>query len=63
MGWKSVAVIERWLLYRDGNVWKLCHLKLELVGCINEVTALQSNEYTEVPLYNLTHTLTRTILL
>ena len=29
----------------------VCHLRLELVGCSNEVTAFQSDHYTEVPLY------------
>ena len=47
MGWELVAVLERWLLYRDGNVWnELCHLKLELVGCIKWGDCL-----TEWPLY------------
>ena len=33
---------------------ELCHLELELHvgGCNNEVAALQSDRYTEVPLYN-----------
>ena len=43
MGRESMAVIERWLLYRDG-------IELEQVGCNSEVIALQSDHYTEVPL-------------
>ena len=30
---------------------ELCHLKVQRVGCNNEVTALQSDCITEVPLY------------
>ena len=30
---------------------ELCHLDLELGGCNNEVAALQSDRYSEVPLH------------
>ena len=47
-----MAVIERWLLYRHANLYMdLSHLGLELGGCNNEMAALQSDCYTEVPLY------------
>ena len=39
---------------------ELCHLELELDGCNNEVAALQSDSYTEVPLYMNGFTATRT---
>ena len=45
LGQKLVAVLERWLLYRD----ELCCLEADLGGCNNEVAALQSESYTEIP--------------
>ena len=32
-------------------MYATCHLALELGGCNNEEAALQSDHYTEVPLY------------
>ena len=41
MGWESVAVIERWLLIEMHGIF----IVAELVGCNNELTALQSARF------------------